>query len=80
METLEKNKSNLYRAGIILFFILSAYFAVKIYSELRKESMLGESTTPAMISFTGHGEVMATPDIANVYFTDIVNELKEEMK
>jgi len=69
METLDENKKRIYRAGIILVFILSAYFAVKIYSELKKDTMLGESTQPATISFSGHGEVMATPDIANVYFT-----------
>ena len=69
METLDENKKKIYRAGIILVFILSAYFAVKIFSEIKKDSMLGESTQPATISFSGHGEVMATPDIANVYFT-----------
>ena len=48
---------------------MSVYFAVKIFSEIKKDSLLGESATPATISFSGHGEVTAPPDIASVYFT-----------
>ena len=54
---------------LVFLIVISAYFAVKIVSEIKKDSMLGESTTPATISFSGHGEVNAVPDIASVYFT-----------
>ena len=67
MQTYEK--SRLVKAGFILLVILSVYFAVRIISEIKKDSLLGESTTPATISFSGHGEVNAVPDIASVYFT-----------
>jgi uncharacterized protein YggE len=69
METLEENKKRLFQAGIALLIILSVYYAVKIFSEIKKDSLLGESATPATISFSGHGEVSAVPDIANIYFT-----------
>jgi uncharacterized protein YggE len=69
METLEENKKIIFKVGIILLIILSIYYAVKIFSEIKKDSLLGENATPATISFSGHGEVDATPDIANIYFT-----------
>lgn len=69
MEILEQNKNKLFKALFILTVILSAYFAVQIFSEIKKDSMLGESSQPATISFSGHGEVTAAPDVANVYFT-----------
>lgn len=52
-----------------LAIIASIYFAVKVYSEIKSVSILGENATPATISFSGHGEVTAKPDIASVYFT-----------
>jgi uncharacterized protein YggE len=69
MELLEQNKKRLFQGLFILIVILSVYFAVRIFSEIKKDSLLGESATPATISFSGHGEVKATPDIANIYFT-----------
>jgi uncharacterized protein YggE len=69
MEIPEENKKKLFKALFVLLIILSAYFAVKIFSEIKKDSLLGESPSPATISFSGHGEVNAVPDIANVYFT-----------
>jgi uncharacterized protein YggE len=68
METLEQNKNRISQVLFILAIILSLYYAVKIFSEIKKDSLLGESATPATISFSGHGEVTAVPDIANVYF------------
>lgn len=68
----EKNretKRKLVKPLVTLVIILSAYFAIRIFSEIKKDSMLGESMTPTTISFSGHGEVQATPDIANVSFT-----------
>ena len=57
------------KVGFVLLVVLSVYFAVKIISEIKKDSLLGENATPATISFSGHGEVTAVPDIANVSFT-----------
>src|SRR3989344_6676727 len=69
MEIPEQNKKRISTALFILVMILSVYFVVKILGELKKTSMLGENNQPATISFSGHGEVQAVPDIANVYFT-----------
>src|ERR1035437_9148855 len=69
MEMQTYEKSRLVKAGFILLVILSGYFVVRIISEIKKDSLLGESAQPATISFSGHGEVSAVPDIANVYFT-----------
>lgn len=69
MEIKEENKKILFKALFVLMAVLSVYFAVKIFSEIKKYSMLGESAQPATISFSGHGEVTAVPDIASIYFT-----------
>jgi uncharacterized protein YggE len=69
MEILEENRKKFFKMLFILMIILAVYFAVKIFSEIKKDNMLGESATPATISFSGHGEVTAVPDIANVDFT-----------
>ncbi len=69
MDIPEQNKKRIGQALFTLLVILSAYFAIKIIGEIKKNSMLGESTTPATISFSGHGEVTAVPDIATIYFT-----------
>ena len=69
MEILEQNKIKILKVLFVFVIILSAYYAVKIFSEIKKNSMLGESSIPATISFSGHGEVTARPDIANIYFT-----------
>jgi len=69
METIEENKKRIFQVLGVLIIVLSVFYAVKIFSEIKKVSLLGESTQPATISFSGHGEVTAVPDIANVYFT-----------
>src|SRR3989338_498679 len=69
MDIQEENKKMLFKTLFVLMVVLSAYFAVKIFSEIKKNSMLGQSSTPTTISFSGHGEVTAVPDIANIYFT-----------
>ncbi len=69
MENLEESKNKILKVSFVLLIILSTYFAVKIFSEIKKNSLLGESATPATISFSGHGEVTAVPDIANISFT-----------
>jgi len=69
MEIQEEIKNKLFKVVVVLLIILSVYFVVKIFSEIKKGSLLGESSQPATISFSGHGEVNAVPDIASVYFT-----------
>lgn len=65
----EENKKRIGQALFVLLVVLSAYFAVKIFGEVKETTMLGASKEPATISFSGHGEVTAVPDIANIYFT-----------
>ncbi len=62
-------KKRVWQGLSMLMIILTAFFIIKIYSEIKKTSMLGESDVPATISFTGHGEVKAVPDIASINFT-----------
>ena len=69
MEIFNNEQSRLYKSFVVLVIILAAYFAVKIIYEVKKVGLEGESATPATISFSGHGEVDAVPDIANVSFT-----------
>ena len=69
MEILNNQKSYLTKAILIFVVIVSLYFVVKIFAEMKSYSLLGESDQPATISFSGHGEVTAVPDIATVYFT-----------
>jgi hypothetical protein len=69
MEIQEEVKNKLVKVFIVLVIILSVYFVVKIFSEIKEANMIGESNQPATISFSGHGEVTAVSDIASVYFT-----------
>ena len=59
---------NLYRASLLFLIILSLFFAVKVLSEFRSYSMLG-SNGANVITLSGHGEITAVPDIANISFT-----------
>lgn len=68
MEIPDEYKKNLYRASLVLLIILSLYFVVRSLSEFRSYSMMGSSGAN-IITLSGHGEVSAVPDIANVYFT-----------
>jgi len=69
MEIPEQNRIRVFKLLSLLLIILAAYFAVRIVGEIKKDSLIGESATPATIEFSGHGEVSAVPDIANVSFT-----------
>ncbi len=69
MEILEENKKKFFKVLFVFVFIVSVYFVAKIVTEIKNYTLLGESSQPATISFSGHGEVTAVPDIANVYFT-----------
>ncbi|OGI73064.1 hypothetical protein A3D42_01935 [Candidatus Nomurabacteria bacterium RIFCSPHIGHO2_02_FULL_41_18] len=68
MDNLIKEKSNLMKAGLVFVVILSAYFTVKALAEIKsygRTSSLEIST----ITLSGHGEVIAVPDIATISFT-----------
>ncbi|MES2023837.1 MAG: SIMPL domain-containing protein [Patescibacteria group bacterium] len=56
-------------AGLVLMAILCVYFGVKVFYEVKSFSLLGENKEPTVMSFSGHGEVKAVPDIASIYFT-----------
>lgn len=58
---------NLYRVVLVFGIVLSLFFAVKFFSEFRSYRMMGDKENT--ITLSGHGEVQAVPDIANVYFT-----------
>lgn len=68
MEIPEKYKTNLFKALICLIIILSLYYAVRSVSEFKAYRMMYRNYG-STISFSGHGEVQAVPDIANVYFS-----------
>ena len=69
MEIQEESRKKFFKMLFIFMIVVSVYFAVKIFSEIKKDSILGDNTSPATLSFSGHGEVTAVPDIANIYFT-----------
>lgn len=68
MEIANEYKKNIYRALVTFLIIVTAYFGVKIVSEIRSYSDFSDKTERT-ISLSGHGEVKAVPDIANIYFT-----------
>lgn len=68
MEIQENYKKNLYKAFLGLIVILSLFFAVKLLTEWKSYSMMGSKDVNT-ITLSGHGEIQAVPDIANVYFT-----------
>lgn len=68
MEIPQEYQKNLYRAFLTLLVVLSVYFAVRFLSEWRAYGMMGSGGANT-ITLSGHGEVQAVPDIANVYFT-----------
>ena len=66
---MEESKKKFFGVLGVLVVFLVIYFGVKTIYEIKKTSLLGESQTPATISFSGHGEVKATPDLATISFT-----------
>ncbi len=62
-----QNMKNLYKAVLVFVVILSLYFAVKVLSEWRHYGNADQGFSS--ISLSGHGEVFAVPDIANVSFS-----------
>lgn len=57
---------NLYRVALAFLVIVSLFFAVKVLSEFK--SYRDSSLNYNSITLSGHGEVYAVPDIANVTF------------
>lgn len=68
MEIRQEYQKNLYWASLVLLIVLCLYFAVRSLSEWRSYGMM-DSNGANTITLSGHGEVSAVPDIANVYFT-----------
>ena len=68
MEIPNLYKRNLYFTSLVFLIILSLYFAVRFLSEFKSYGMMG-SKEVSTVTLSGHGEVTAVPDIANVYFT-----------
>lgn len=68
MDTLNEYKKYLILGFLLLVVILSALFMLRFFSELRNYGNSG-SRDVSVISLSGHGEVQAVPDIANVYFS-----------
>ena len=69
MEISNEQKKHLVGASFVLLVVLIFYFAVQIISEVKAYGLMGQSATPAEISFDGHGEVDAVPNIADVNFS-----------
>lgn len=67
MEILPEQKVRFYRGLKIALIVFLAVVASNALFEGR--GFRDENKTPDTISFSGHGEVNAVPDIANVYFT-----------
>lgn len=68
MEIPNQYVKNLYKALFVFLIVLSLFFAVKFLAEWRSYGLMG-SNQANTITLSGHGEVTAVPDIANVYFT-----------
>jgi len=66
---MEENKNKVFKALFVLIIILSVYFAVKTFGEFEKKGIVLQASEPATVSFSGHGEVFAVPDIANISLT-----------
>jgi uncharacterized protein len=66
MDTIHNNRKTL----TTLLIVLIAFVAIKVASEIKAFSYIGKSTAvPNVITVSGKGEVLATPDIAMFSFT-----------
>src|SRR3989344_4356355 len=57
---------NLYKTLLAFLVVRSLFFAVKLLVEFKSYGMMSDYNT---ITLSGHGEVTAVPDIANISFT-----------
>lgn len=71
---MDKDKKSVYKAIGLFLLVLSVFFAIKIVHEFKGERPFRDGQM-SVITITGHGEIQAVPDIANVYFT-ITKEAK----
>lgn len=79
METLNKEKSILMKAGFVLLVILCVFFLTKTFVEIKGYNFIGGGTTASnTISFDGKGEVSAVPDLATINFT--IRDDQKELK
>lgn len=67
MEIFSEQKIKLYHGLKIALIVFLAVFVANALFEGR--GYRDENKTPNTISFSGHGEVNAVPDIANIYFS-----------
>lgn len=68
MDSLNGLKEKLYKVGIVFLIVLSLHVAVRTFGGFGYRDGKGADDT-RVITLSGHGEVQAVPDIANVYFT-----------
>lgn len=79
MEALNNGKSNLAKVLVVLGVVVSLYFAVKTVAEIKSYGFIGGGAPASnTISFSGKGEVTASPDLATVSFS--IRETSKEMK
>ena len=74
MEIPSQYIKNLYRITLVFLVVLSLFFAVKLLAEFKSYRLMG-SLDANTITLSGHGEVSAVPDVANINFT-----IKKEAK
>ena len=70
MELTITEKSRIFKSVLTLLIIVSAFFAVKIISEIKNYRFIGGGIAASnTIVFDGHGGVSAIPDLATISFT-----------
>ncbi len=70
MEVQANEKSWLVKVGVVLLAVLSIYFIIKIVAEIKEYRFIGGGAPASnVISFSGEGEISASPDIAVVNIT-----------
>ncbi|MFA5778068.1 MAG: SIMPL domain-containing protein [Candidatus Paceibacterota bacterium] len=70
MEISNNEKSYLVKAILVLVIVVSLYFAVKTIAEIKSYNFIGGGATASnTISFSGKGEISASPDLATISFT-----------
>src|ERR1035437_10033469 len=68
MDPKSEAKTKLYKIATVFVMVLTVFVIVKIFTGFNsRESKNGQQVN--VISVTGHGEIQAVPDIANIYFT-----------
>lgn len=67
--TNEQQKGMVFKALVVFLAVMSVYYAVGIFRGFGHDKGSMNGNDSHVITLTGHGEVQAVPDIANVYFT-----------